>query len=79
MLFEACGLNGDFYALRERPLDERLPWDFIDAGVTKDYLKREWEKAREAKTTKDCRRGCNGCGLQRWKGACPEYENARRV
>ena len=77
--FEDCGLDGDFYALRERPLDETLPWDHIDAGVTKEYLKREWEKAVGGKTTRDCRKGCNACGLQRWKGVCPQYENAGRV
>ena len=77
--FADCGLDGDFYALRERPLDETLPWDHIDAGVTKEYLKREWEKAVGGKTTRDCRKGCNACGLQRWKGACPQYENAGRV
>ena len=77
--FEECGIDGDFYALRERPLDETLPWDHIDAGVTKEYLKREWEKAVRGDTTRDCRKGCNACGLQRWKGACPQYENAGRV
>ena len=77
--FSACGLSPAFYANRERSYEELNPWEVIDAGVTKDYLIRENEKAKAADTTKDCRKGCNGCGLQRWKGACPQYENARGV
>jgi hypothetical protein len=42
----------------------------IDCGVTKEFLWREKEKAEKAQTTKDCRKGCNGCGLQRFKGVC---------
>ena len=77
--FGACGLDPAFYACRTRPFSETLPWDVIDAGVTKEFLMREWEKALRTETTRDCRKGCNGCGLQRWKGACPAYENARGV
>ena len=77
--FRECGLDPAFYAYRERPYDEINPWDIIDAGVTKEYLIRECEKAKAEKTTKDCRKGCNGCGLQRWKGVCACYENARHV
>ena len=51
----------EFFALRERSLAEILPWDFIDIGVTKEFLAREWQRAQEARTTKDCRQGCNGC------------------
>ena len=47
-----------------------MPWDVIDCGVTKEFLWREREKAEKAQTTKDCRKGCNGCGLQRFKGVC---------
>ena len=68
--FAECGVDPAFYALRRRGKDEILPWDFIDAGVTKAYLWREKEKAERAETTKDCRKGCNGCGLQRFKGVC---------
>ena len=64
--FEDCGLTPDFYAYRERPYEELLPWQFIDAGVSQAYLKRENEKAKQVQTTKDCRRGCNGCGLHTW-------------
>ena len=68
--FKACGLDPDFYALRERELDETLPWDHLDAGVTKAFLRREWEKATRGERTQDCRKGCVGCGLKRYEGAC---------
>ncbi|MEG2538816.1 MAG: TIGR03960 family B12-binding radical SAM protein [Clostridium sp.] len=52
-----------FYANRRRSLDEVLPWDFIDIGVTKRYLISELKKAEEAVLTRDCRLGCTGCGM----------------
>ncbi len=72
--FDYCGLSIDFYAHRERSLDEVLPWDHIDAGVSKAFLRREYEKAVCAETTRDCREGCNGCGLQKLKGVCSACE-----
>ena len=72
--FEDCGLEIDFYAHRERGLDEVLPWDHIDAGISKSFLRREYEKAIRAETTRDCREGCNGCGLQKLKGVCSACE-----
>lgn len=68
--FEETGIDPAFYAFRRREKDEILPWDHIDCGVTKEFLWREKEKADKAATTKDCRQGCNGCGLQRYKGVC---------
>lgn len=68
--FSDCGIDYHFYANRERSKDEILPWDFIDCGVTREFLWREKEKSERAETTKDCRLGCNGCGLQRFKGVC---------
>ena len=68
--FQECGVDPAFYAYRRRDKDEILPWDFIDSGVTKEFLWREKQKADRAETTKDCRKGCNGCGLQRFKGVC---------
>ena len=68
--FEETGIDPAFYAFRRRAKDEILPWDHIDCGVTKEFLWREKEKADKAVTTKDCRQGCNGCGLQRYKGVC---------
>ena len=76
--FRECGLDPAFYAHRERSKDEVLPWDHIDSGITKQFLWHEKEKSERAETTKDCRKGCNGCGLQRWKGVC-SYANARSV
>lgn len=68
--FRDCGIDPAFYANRERDRDEILPWDHIDSGVTKAFLWREKEKSERREVTKDCRKGCNGCGLQRWKGVC---------
>ena len=68
--FEETGLDPDFYATRERPLDEVFPWDHLDCGVTKQYLLREWAKARRGECTQDCRKGCTGCGVKRYEGAC---------
>ncbi len=76
--FRECGLDPAFYANRERPKEEILPWDHIDSGVTKAFLWREKEKSERAETTRDCRKGCNGCGLQRWKGVC-SYANAGSI
>lgn len=68
--FDDCGLSVNFYAHRERGLDEVLPWDHIDSGISKAFLRREYEKALRAQTTRDCREGCNGCGLQTLEGVC---------
>ncbi len=68
--FAETGIDPAFYAFRRREKDEIMPWDVIDCGVTKDFLWREKEKAEKAQTTRDCRKGCNGCGLQRFKGVC---------
>lgn len=59
----AEGLDVDFYAHRERGQDEILPWDFIDCGVEKRFLQREWQFAKTGKTTVDCRLNCIGCGV----------------
>ena len=61
--FEEAGIDGDFYALRHRKYEEILPWDFIDAGVSKSYLIKENEKAKDEELTRDCRLGCNACGI----------------
>ena len=64
--FDECGVSVDFYTTRERSLDEKFPWDFIDAGVTKDFLKREWIKALNEEITLNCKEKCNGCGAGRF-------------
>lgn len=74
--FDECGIDPSFYAHRERPLDEKLPWDFIDIGVTKAFLAREWENAKEARVTPNCRQACSGCGARKYKGGvCFETKN----
>lgn len=60
---EECGLDISFYAHRTRELDEVFPWDHIDVGVSKKFLIREAEKALKGEMTPDCRKGCNGCGI----------------
>lgn len=64
--FEASGISRDFYTTRERSFDEVLPWDVIDCGVSKKYLVNEAKKAFDEKTTRDCRLGCTGCGINRY-------------
>ena len=59
---EDCGLSPDFYANRDIPDDEILPWDVIDCGVTKEFLIRERHKAMEAIPTPSCLEKCSGCG-----------------
>ena len=66
--FRECGLDMDFYTVRERDLDEIFPWDFIDCGVTKEFLKREWIRAMQETVTPNCRAQCQGCGANRFGG-----------
>lgn len=56
----------DFYAYRERDYEEILPWDIIDPLISREFLIRENEKAKAAQVTPDCRRGCAGCGINRY-------------
>ena len=65
--FERCGIDPDFYAVRNRNFDELLPWDFIDIGVTKEFLKKEWDKAMEAALTPYCKTTCSNCGIMQFK------------
>ncbi len=74
--FEKAGVDIDFYNLRKRDLDEILPWDFIDIGVTKNFLKREWKNAMEGTVTPNCRMQCAGCGAAVFGGGvCFEGKN----
>jgi len=69
--FAESGLEADFYARRERALDELLPWTHIDAGVSAAFLRQEYQRAMEGEETPDCRYdACNACGLQHWHPAC---------
>ena len=66
--FKETGIDIEFYTLRERSTDEILPWDFIDAGVSKNFLKREWQNALDEKVTPNCRQKCSGCGAAKYGG-----------
>ena len=73
---EENGLDYHFYTTRKRELDEIFPWDFIDIGVTKKFLIREWTRAMEGKVTPNCRMGCSGCGAAIYGGGvCIEGKN----
>ena len=73
--FEECGIDPFFYTARERSLDEILPWDHMDYGVTKEFLKKEYLKAHEGKTTPSCREKCSNCGAARLNGGvCNEWK-----
>ena len=73
---EDAGIDLDFYTTRERSLDELFPWDFINVGVTKNFLKREWQRANEETVTPNCRMQCQGCGAATFGGGvCFEDKN----
>ena len=72
-IFDECGIDPAFYANRRRSFDEILPWDHIDYGVTKTFLKKECQKAYENTTTPHCRLQCSGCGAAKYgEGVCFE-------
>ncbi len=60
--FDSCGIAPEYYTLRGFGEDEILPWDKIDVGVRKDFLKKERLRAYASTVTPDCRHGCAGCG-----------------
>lgn len=71
-----CGVDMTFYTLRERSLDEILPWDFIDTGVSRRFLEREWQRAKEGVVTENCSQKCSACGAMKFKGGvCLEGKN----
>lgn len=70
--FNECGLELEFYALRARNMEEILPWETVDCGVRRKYLENEYFKAQKSETTRDCRQGCTGCGMNVLAGGkCP--------
>lgn len=74
--FENTGIDPEFYTLRERETSELLPWDFIEIGVTKKFLEREWQRAKDGVVTPNCREGCSGCGAVTFGGGvCYESKN----
>ncbi|MCC8168422.1 MAG: TIGR03960 family B12-binding radical SAM protein [Clostridiales bacterium] len=67
--FDEFGIDTDFYTKRERSDDEIFPWDFIDVGVSKQFLLREWKRALgEQAVTPNCRMRCSGCGARSYGG-----------
>ena len=72
--FAETGTDLDFYAYRERDYEEILPWDIINPLISREFLIRENEKAKAAQVTPDCRRGCAGCGINRY-ATC--FKNAK--
>ena len=62
-VLDGWSMDYRFFSDREHGTDEYLPWDIIDPYITKDFLLSEYRKSAECITTKDCRKGCNGCGL----------------
>ncbi|WP_066503384.1 TIGR03960 family B12-binding radical SAM protein [Abyssisolibacter fermentans] len=74
--FEETNIDPEFYANRQRDYDEVLPWDFVDIGVSKKYLINENEKAKKEEITRDCRKGCTSCGINKAfdGGVCNECD-----
>lgn len=66
--FAECNVDIGFYNTRERSLDEIFPWDFLDCGVNKEFLKREWNRAMKEEVSPNCRMQCQGCGAARFGG-----------
>lgn len=74
--FEDLGIDPDFYTCRERSEEELFPWDFIDAGVTKKFLWKEYQQAVHETVTPNCRQRCSGCGAMKFGGGvCYEGKN----
>ncbi|MBQ1232262.1 MAG: DUF2344 domain-containing protein, partial [Clostridia bacterium] len=78
-VFARTGVDPAFYANRQFGLDEILPWDIIDCGVSKEFFLRERAKAYEAATTPNCRKKCSACGANKLGGVravCPGCDKA---
>ncbi len=73
---DEANIDLDFYTTRQRELDEIFPWDFINTGVTKEFLKREWNNAMNEQVSPNCKMKCQGCGATMFKGGiCFEDKN----
>ena len=74
--FRECGIDPYFYTARERDTSELLPWDFLDCQVSRDFLIREWKRAKEGAVTPNCRQRCSGCGCRVYNGGvCYESQD----
>ncbi|HEY74334.1 MAG TPA: TIGR03960 family B12-binding radical SAM protein [Thermoflexia bacterium] len=83
--FEESGLDPDFYARRERPLDEVFPWEVVSAGVSRKFLLKEYRRSQRGELLADCRERCHGCGIlnvygddwsREWR--CPSPNSANK-
>lgn len=75
-MFEKNGIDPLFYTAREREEEELFPWDFIDIGVSKKFLWREYQNGKQEKVTPNCRQKCAGCGAMVFGGGvCFEGKN----
>ena len=73
---EETNVDLDFYISRQRSEDEIFPWDFIDAGITKEFLLREYHNSQAQKVTPNCMTRCSGCGANSFGGGiCYENKN----
>jgi len=69
--FDECGIDPEFYTVRERKDDEVFPWDILDCGVDKSFLLREWHTAKSGKVSPNCAMQCMGCGARKYGvGVC---------
>ena len=76
--FRETGIDIDFYTKRERSTDEAFPWDFIDTGVSKEFLKKEYLRSKEGVITANCREKCNACGAAKFGGGiCAEAKSGQ--
>jgi len=66
--FRSSGIDPYFYTARTRDTSELLPWDFIDCGVSRSFLEREWKNAQAGTVTPNCRERCSGCGCRQYQG-----------
>lgn len=74
--FAETGIDPAFYTTRVREEEELFPWDFIDAGISKSFLLREWHQAQKGVVTPNCRQQCSGCGASQFQGGvCYENQN----
>ena len=74
--FDNTRVDIAFYNQRVRGKDEIFPWDFIDIGVSRSFLRREWERAMNETVTPNCREKCSGCGAAGFGGGvCVEGKN----
>ena len=63
---QQTGIGPDYFAINEIEPGSPLAWEIVDSGVSEEFFLREWKKATKDTCTKDCRHGCNGCGINKY-------------